>query len=440
MVFTVSYFLIVILSLIIVLLGFKNRRLEGIVITSVAVLLYLNVVAAGITVLASILTYFALKSKKRSFEISLIILLLVVFFLSKSVAGTTSFLVGYSYYFLQLLSILIYPPKKEVKLIEVIAGTTFFTRFFAGPILAKNQLNVLEKIKKEDIYYGLNRISLGIFKKVVLSNRLVDMQSGYFDYPLEAQNGLLVLVSSLLFTAQMYLDFSAYSDIAIGTGRILGVKLPENFKLPFRSKSVSEYWRRTHITLITWLTQYIYYPITYKLRKHKYLSVIVAIFTTFILSGIWHGLSFGFILWGFLNALYLVVEFLTKKKRVEWKQFNLIPILTVFTLVTVANYFFKLNDLETIKTSIYRLVEIPFLPINYMTDFVAVLGKGGYLEQQYHLLENIALLALFFALEPKLIRWSEKTNFNMWYFTLIVIAIFVFGNFASTNEFIYLQF
>ena len=440
MIFTVSYFLLIALSLIVLQVGFKKSRLHGIVITSISILLYFNPIAAGVTLLTSVLTYFALKSKNRNIQIGLIVILIVVFLLSKSIASSTSFLVGYSYYFLQLLSLLIYPPKKEVKLIDVIAGTTFFTRFFAGPILTKNQLNVTGKIKKEDIIYGLNRISLGIFKKVVLSNRLVDMQSGYFDYPLEAQNGLLVLVSSLLFTAQMYLDFSAYSDIAIGTGRILGVKLPENFNLPFRSKNVSEYWRRTHITLITWLTQHIYYPITYQFRKHKYLSVIIAIFSTFILSGIWHGLSFGFLLWGFLNALYLVVEFLTKKQRLAWKRFNFIPIVTVFILVTIANYFFKLNDFQTIQKSLVRLVELPFLPINYMTDFVAVLGKGGYLEQQFHLLENVFLLVLFFALEPKLIRWSEKTNFKISYFTLIVILIFIFGNFASTNEFIYLQF
>lgn len=440
MVFTVGYFIIVSLALLSVLIIFKNKRLEGLVIASILVLGYLCPKALVITLSSSILTYFVLKTKKKNYRIGLIVLLLIVFVFSKTIFVESSFFIGYSYYFLQLLSLLIFPPKEEVKLLEVVAGTTFFTRFFAGPILSKNKLAILNKVSKEDIYYGINRITLGVFKKVVLSNRLMDMQSGYFDYPLETQNGLLALFSSFLFTAQMYLDFSAYSDIAIGTGRLLGVKLPENFNIPLRSKSVSEYWRKTHITLINWLTQHIYYPITYKYRKHKYIGVIVAILCTFILSGVWHGLTFGFIVWGVLNATYLVVEFLGNKRLSNWGVFGFTKVFFVLFVITIANFFFKINDFELIKQSINRLYEIPFLPIDYMTDFVAVLGKGGYLEQQFHLIENLVLLTTFFVLERKLICWSEKTKFSIVYFVILVLGIFIFGNFASTNEFIYLQF
>ena len=245
------------------------------------------------------------------------------------------------------------------------------------------------------------------------------------------------MISALLFTVQMYINFSGFTDIAIGLGRMLGVVLPENFNLPLRSKNVSEYWRKTHITLINWFTQFVFYPLVYKLKKYPTVALVVGTFLVFILSAFWHGFQMGFIIWGVLNAFFIVLEHFVK---LPLKNMRFVGVLYVWIVVSVANFFFKLGDWETIYQSIKVFSEVQFFPQNFMADVVAILGKGGYLEQQYHLIETFILLFVFLISEKKITRWITSPKKPILLVAIALYLLFVWGNFAQNNQFIYLQF
>ncbi len=207
-----------------------------------------------------------------------------------------------------------------------------------------------------------------------------------------------------------------------------------------RSISVTEYWRRTHISLINWLTQYIYYPIVYRFRKQPYTSVLLAITITFLLSGIWHGLALGYLIWGAINALYLMIEFTGRKKLNLQNKSLLLGIPLTLLLVSLANFFFKAKTSENMLRLLNNFTEFSFFPKDWMVEFVAVIGNGGHFLQQYNLLESATLFILFFVFEKRLEMLSRKSELSFWYLLIISLSILFFGNFNAGDEFIYVQF
>jgi alginate O-acetyltransferase complex protein AlgI len=400
---------------------------------SLLVIAYHSIWAMVIAVLLSFLVFVVIKKFQKFKWITLIVIVLGFIFLKSGLSGIL--LLGYAYYSLQLISILIIPSKK-VHFFDILLGTVFFPRFFSGPILKHNQIILTSDINK-DLKEGSLRLVLGLCKIFILSNRLDFMISGYFEHSAEINNGLLALLSSLLFTIQMYLNFSGFTDIAIGLARVLGVELPENFDLPLRSKNISEYWRKTHITLINWFTQFVFYPIVYKFKSVPKFALVLGIFSVFILSALWHNFQFGFIVWGLLNAFFIVLEYFIKSVN---KIPRFLGFLYVLFVVTFSNFFFKLGDLQNIRQSLKTIYQVNFLPQNFMADVVAILGKGGYLEQQYHLLETLVLLLLFLLFEKSINRWFKSNNYPLLLIFTGLYLLFIFGNFAQNNQFIYLQF
>lgn len=411
----------------------QNKWQKLLILVSLLVIAYHSIWALATAILLSFLVFVVINKFQKFKWVALFIIVLGFIFLKSGFSGIL--LLGYAYYSLQLISILIIPPK-NFQFSEVVFGTIFYPRFFSGPILKNNQIILTSDIHK-DLKVGTLRLVLGLCKIFILSNRLDFMISGYFEHSSEINNSLLALISSLLFTVQMYLNFSGFTDIAIGLARVLGVELPENFDLPLRSKNMSEYWRKTHITLINWFTQFVFYPIVYRFKNTPKFALVLSTFLVFILSALWHNIQFGFIVWGLLNAFFIVTEYFLK---IENKLPRFIGIVYVFLVVSFANFFFKIGDFETIQQSLKILFNVNFFPQNFMADVVAILGKGGYLEQQYHLLETLVLLIVFLSFESKIQHWCKSTKYPIMFIFTGLYLLFIFGNFAQTNQFIYLQF
>jgi len=219
--------------------------------------------------------------------------------------------VGISFYTFQTLSYTLDIYKGKMKPVNDIFGffafVSFFPQLVAGPIeRAKHLLPQFYEVKKinyESLKSGLLLITWGLFKKIVIADRLaVYIDNAYAD--IDNINGIPAVVAVLFFAFQLYLDFSAYSDIAIGSARTLGFNLSLNFKRPYLSESFSDFWKRWHISLSSWFKDYLYIPLGGS--KHSKWITHRNILIVFLLSGLWHGASWNFVIWGVLNAIFLI--------------------------------------------------------------------------------------------------------------------------------------
>lgn len=230
---------------------------------------------------------------------------------------------------------------------------TFFPQLVAGPIeRAGNllpQMREFANIRFDGLREGLPRIVFGLFKKVVIADRLATLVNTVYAAP-ELFNGPQLLLATVFFAFQIYLDFSAYSDIAIGVARILGVRLMENFDRPYLSRSLTEFWSRWHISLSTWFRDYLY--ISLGGNRKKPLRVGVNLLVTFLVSGLWHGASWTFVIWGLYHGLIVAFErFTIGKKREERRWFHplsLLRWLLTFVLVLVGWVFFRAENLADV--------------------------------------------------------------------------------------------
>lgn len=452
MLFTWKYLLFLLAILVLYYAWFKKSALLFLNITSLCLIAYWSWVSAVTVVVFSFLTYrlAAYQNKWWSYLgifyhlLGLLFIKANLFHLADGASGTGALeLFGFSYFALQNIALLLDSGKKSYTFNEILFGSAFFAKFIAGPILVAkdfSKITLAQEFAESNLAYGIQRILLGLAKKIILADRLAIMVNNIYSEENATLNGFSLLMGTLLFTLQMYLDFSAYSDIAIGTAKLFGYDLKENFRLPLRSATVTEYWRRTHISLIEWLTQYVYYPLTYKLRTQPYFSVLVAITISFVLSGMWHGIKAGYIIWGGLNALFLMIEYSGRRIfgiQNKWKWLG-VPLTLI--LVSAANFFFKAGDWANIIRLLVQLDTQSFFPSDWMVEFVAVIGNGGHFLQQYNLLELAVLLLSFFGFERQLENHSRKATFSYWYLLLIGICILFFGSFNAGEEFIYVQF
>lgn len=194
----------------------------------------------------------------------------------------------------------------------------FFPKLLSGPIEpAQNflpQLYLSHNFDYIRVVNGLKRILWGLFLKLVVANRLeLYTETVFNNY--NHHSGTTLFVGALFYTVQMFADFAGYTDMAIGSAQILGFKLIENFNTPFIAKSVTEFWRRWHISLSSWVNEYIYNPVAVKLRLWNKWAVVVACMTTFLILGFWHGPSWNYIVFGFLQGVILSIELFTRKSR-----------------------------------------------------------------------------------------------------------------------------
>ncbi|MDP9040521.1 MAG: MBOAT family protein, partial [Bacteroidota bacterium] len=194
----------------------------------------------------------------------------------------------------------------------------FFPKIIAGPVERAHhflpQLKTVKTFEYDNVRNGLRQILWGMFKKLVIADRLSLYVSSVLDNA-GFHSGVSLTLASIFYVFQMYADFSGYTDMALGFAKILGFDLMQNFNRPFFAKSVSEFWRKWHISLSTWFADYFYTPIAVAKRDWGKLSVVYAFFVTFIVLGFWHGPNWTFIIFGALQGFILTIEFFTRKTR-----------------------------------------------------------------------------------------------------------------------------
>ena len=358
---------------------------------------------------------------------------------------------GLSFYSLQNISYLIEIRNKnlrpETNFVNYFLFNGFFAKIISGPIIQPTVFfsqSINRLITNQDLVFGFQRILLGLFKKLVVADRLAPAVASIFNYD-NNYSGLTTLAAIYLFTLQLYFDFSGYIDIALGAARMVGINLPENFNFPFRSTSISEFWRRWHITLINWLTNYIYYPIVYQLRSWKKMATVVGILITFFVSGIWHGIGFTFLAWAGCHILYLMFELFTKTIRFELKSkispflFKLIAVFIVFNLVCFSNVFFRAASFSK-AISLIKNVFTRFIPGDFISDFIAPLAVGGHQEERFNFYSSILFSVLFLLFERKINKIAINSKYSVGFIVCSVLLLFIFGIFTSGERFIYMQF
>ncbi len=355
--------------------------------------------------------------------------------------------VGISFYTFQALSYSIdvyrgkIEPTKDI--VAFFAFISFFPQLVAGPI--ERATNLLPQfLKKREFNYdtavdGMRQILWGLFKKIVVAdNCAVYVDNVFSSY--QTQSGSTLLLAAIFFTFQIYGDFSGYSDIAIGTAKLFGIKLMRNFNVPYFSRDIAEFWRRWHISLTTWFRDYVYIPLGgSRVSKAK---VIRNTFVIFLLSGFWHGANWTFITWGAYHAILFLPLILTGKNRKYTNQIaegRLLPTLKEVgqMLVTFA--------LAMFGWIIFRSENIGQAWEYVCMIFNKSLFKTPYIVSPTYILPMPFILFVLVVLEwtgrnkecPITMRYHQRV-WRWLVYVLFIVMIFAFGE--STESFIYFQF
>jgi D-alanyl-lipoteichoic acid acyltransferase DltB (MBOAT superfamily) len=318
--------------------------------------------------------------------------------------------------------------------------SSFFPQLIAGPIERPQnllpQLNNLKPFNEDDFVQGLRQALWGMFKKVVVADRLAYFANVVYNHP-DQYHGLPVVVATLFFTFQIYCDFSGYSDIALGTARMMGVHLMTNFRTPYFAKSIQEFWSRWHISLSTWFRDYLYIPL-----GGNRVSVprwIFNLFFIFMVSGVWHGSNWTFIVWGFIHGIFNSLEALNKKYNFfPFKIPAILQRIYMLAVVVFAWIFFRANSLDDAFVIIRNsfnfqgelLGQIKGLESTALLNFLLGFPLIFLLLLFENMQQNEKLKEIF--MTRNVVRYAT-------YITLLVL-IALFGVFLDQSSFIYFQF
>jgi D-alanyl-lipoteichoic acid acyltransferase DltB (MBOAT superfamily) len=367
---------------------------------------------------------------------------------------TVSFLlpVGISFYTFQTLSYVVDVYKGDIEAEHHFGYYATFISFFpqlvAGPI--ERTRNLLPQIKcrhrfdYEKATYGLKLMAWGYFKKLVIADVVATYTGKIFDNPISfnGENGFSFCIAAVFFSFQIYCDFSGYSDIAVGTAKLLGIDLMTNFKSPYFSQSIREFWNRWHISLSTWFRDYVYIPLGgNRVGKARHAFNLLV---TFLVSGLWHGASWSFVVWGGIHGLGQALEnrFLrgrAKSNRPLWAVFRMI---LVFVFCTVAWVFFASNSVHGAVYILAHMLRGISSPLAYVRHGFAYLGLGKGMVCKITL--SICILLLYDFLALKGIDVIERIGQMHWsirwgVYLLFLLLIFFWAEIGN-NTFIYFQF
>lgn len=308
----------------------------------------------------------------------------------------------------------------------------FYPQLVAGPI--ERPQNILHQFYKKNEFnfdnalLGSNLIIIGLFKKMVVADRLAVYVNEVYKN-LDASNTISAWIAAVFFSLQIYCDFSGYSDIARGTAKFMGYDLMLNFNRPYLSQSVSEFWTRWHISLSSWFKDYLYIPLGGN-RVSK-IKLYRNIFIVFLISGLWHGANFTFIIWGGLHAVYVLLESVLPKITTVSRPIRLFKQLTVFVLVTIAWVFFRAGTLDE-AVQMLKLMFSSDVSFN-LTQLSA--GKGPFNLLLSLIVILFLILAYFLPVEMKF--KTIKTNIG--FLAATIFLLFILSKDAQ-GEFIYFQF
>lgn len=319
----------------------------------------------------------------------------------------------------------------------------FYPQLVAGPI--ERPQNLLHQFREkfefipERVGEGLKMMLWGLVKKIVIADRLAIYVNIVYNHPTQ-HKGLTFLLATIFFSFQIYCDFSGYADIAIGAAKVMGFKLMPNFNRPYFAESIAEFWKRWHISLSTWFKDYVYIPLggNRQSAARWYLNLLIV----FLLSGLWHGANWTYIIWGALNGVYLIFAILSKKLRcrvnkiigiekfTNWNKF--FRILLVFILSSFAWIFFRANTVSDAFTIIKK---------------IAFLDGPLFYENPSMLIYSFSSILLLFFVEGKLEFYKGSFSFfhnKSWTvrylsYAALIIIILLMGVFDG-GQFIYFQF
>jgi alginate O-acetyltransferase complex protein AlgI len=355
--------------------------------------------------------------------------------------------VGVSFYSIQYISYLIDVRKKRIKaennFLSFALYGLYFPKFVMGPITRYQEFLIQLDFAKQSISFwsGFNLLLLGVFKKIVLADGLASSVHSVFDYP-DLNSGLTIFSGAILFTFQLYFDFSGYTDAALGISKMLGINLPQNFNSPFSSSSITEFWRRWHISLMKFFYDYIYFPLTYRFRKLKKHVAVIGIFFTLLISGLWHGVGITFFIWSLCHIFYLIFEIYFLKNLTEVIGIKkVIRVIYVLILVSLSNLFFRIPDTEILKLKVSQLFSLnKFWPQQFDTDFYAPLAQGWHQQEQFNFISVLLISILYLIFEKKLVKNAEKNDFQFFFTLILILILLLYGAFNSYQQFIYMQF
>jgi alginate O-acetyltransferase complex protein AlgI len=319
----------------------------------------------------------------------------------------------------------------------------FYPQLVAGPI--ERPQNLLHQFREkhyfdyDNVTEGLRMILWGFVKKLVIADRLAIYVNAVYNNP-EHHSGLTLIAATVFFAIQIYCDFSAYSEMAIGTARVMGFKLMTNFNRPYFARNISEFWKRWHISLSTWFKDYMY--ISLGGNKVSVPRWYFNLFFVFLVSGLWHGANWTYIIWGALNGFYLVFAIISQPVRDKMnsllgltkfpKLLRIIQIITTFILTAFAWIFFRANTVQDAFTIIRKIFTF---------------SKPVFIDNPSMMIYSVAGLLLLFLVELKNEYFKKDHSFlhnPNWVvrhlsYALLIILILLFGVFDG-GQFIYFQF
>ncbi len=367
--------------------------------------------------------------------------------------------VGLSFFIFTILSYLIEVKRGTVKAENhigiFVSSLLFFPKIMQGPI--EKPGNIFPQFKEDKIFNyemtleGLKLILWGYFKKLVVADRLAIYVNAVYDN-YEYHGGISLLVATIFYSFQIYADFSGYTDIAVGSAKVLGFNLTNNFNRPYFANSIKDFWNRWHITLSVWLRDYLFLPLAVsfagKMKKTKYLGFaaekwifLLATIITFAICGLWHGEGLNFLIWGLLFGIYLTIanwtlgfnKNLRKKLGISKKSklYRVYGILITFILVSFTWIFFRADTTEdalSIIKNIYRLKGPLFLDKTTMVYCLIGLVLLIYLEAKREFGQTSYL--------PFKTKYWFVEHLEYVFLTMIIILIGVFDG----GQFIYFQF
>ncbi len=372
--------------------------------------------------------------------------------------------VGISFYTFQALGYVIDVYRGDVKaeynLFKYALFVSFFPQLVAGPIERSgkllSQIKNTDKIKLwnyERIVKGFFVMMWGFFLKVVIADRAATVANTVFNQ-YYGYNSFELIIGVVLFAVQIYCDFASYSTIAVGAAQIMGFELMDNFDTPYFAMSIKEFWRRWHISLSTWFRDYLYIPLggNRKGEKRKYINTMIV----FLVSGLWHGANWTFIIWGALHGIYQIIGDITKtpKRQLE-KKFNvktdalsykIIKVIITFSLTCFAWVFFRADTVYIALDYILRI----FTQFNPWALTTSVIYSLGLSTQEM----NILIISIVIMLIVDMLKYKKNIrieniadNQNFWVrgfiILLLIIAVVIFGAYGEhfdAQEFIYFQF
>ncbi|MBD5638548.1 MBOAT family protein [Clostridium botulinum] len=256
--------------------------------------------------------------------------------------------IGISFFTFQGMSYIIDIYRKDAKvnknIISVALYISFFPQLIAGPIVKYKDIdNQIRKRKETMEYfsYGIERFVIGLSKKVIIADTVAGIADTIFSLSNVGIDQPTAWLGAICYTFQIYFDFSGYSDMAIGLGYLFGFKFMENFNYPYISKSITEFWRRWHISLSTWFKEYLYIPLGGNRKGNTYLNL----FIVFLVTGLWHGASWNFVAWGIWNGIFIIIEKIINKKRWYIKIPSFIKTTITMFIVILGWVLFRANGL-----------------------------------------------------------------------------------------------